>query len=69
VLSEKIKTAKQFALFAEVTPAELDLILGAAREKRFDKRETIFSEGDPVRHVTMVVSGIVKSDADGAQWQ
>jgi CRP-like cAMP-binding protein len=60
VLSEKIKMAKQFALFAEVIPAELDLILGAAREKRFDKRETIFSEGDPVRHVTMVVSGIVK---------
>jgi len=60
VLSEKIKTVKQFALFAEVIPAELDLILGAAREKRFDKRETIFSEGDPVRHVTMVVSGIVK---------
>jgi CRP/FNR family transcriptional regulator, nitrogen oxide reductase regulator len=60
VLSEKVKTVKQFALFAEVTPAELDLILGAAREKRFDKRETIFSEGDPVRHVTMVVSGIVK---------
>ena len=60
MLSEKIKTVKQFALFAEVIPEELDLILGAAREKRFDKRETIFSEGDPVRHVTMVVSGIVK---------
>ncbi len=60
MLSEKIKMAKQFALFAEVIPAELDLILGAAREKRFDKKETIFSEGDPVRHVTMVVSGIVK---------
>jgi CRP/FNR family transcriptional regulator, nitrogen oxide reductase regulator len=60
VLSEKVKLVKQFALFAEVTAAELDLILGAAREKRFDKRETIFSEGDPVRRVTMVVSGIVK---------
>jgi CRP/FNR family transcriptional regulator, nitrogen oxide reductase regulator len=60
VLSEKVKLVKEFALFAEVTAAELDLILGAAREKRFDKRETIFSEGDPVRHVTMVVSGIVK---------
>ena len=60
VLSERIKSAKQFALFAEVAPAELELIIGAAREKRFDRRETIFSEGDPVRHVTMVVSGIVK---------
>jgi CRP/FNR family transcriptional regulator, nitrogen oxide reductase regulator len=60
VLSERIKSAKQFALFAEVAPAEFELIIGAAREKRFDRRETIFSEGDPVRHVTMVVSGIVK---------
>ena len=60
MLSERIKSARQFALFAEVAPAEFELIIGAAREKRFDRRETIFSEGDPVRHVTMVVSGIVK---------
>jgi CRP-like cAMP-binding protein len=49
-----------FALFAEVPPADCKAILSAAREKRFEKRETIFSEGDPVLHVTMIVSGIVK---------
>lgn len=59
VLREKIK-ARQFALFAELTPAEFDHIIGAAREKRFDRKETIFTEGDPVRQVTMVVSGFVK---------
>ena len=60
MLSEKIRSAKQFALFAEVTPAEMEHILGAAREKRFSRRETIFTEGDPVRQVTMVLSGFVK---------
>ena len=60
MLSERIRSAKQFALFAEVTPAEFELIVGAAREKRFDRRETIFTEGDPVRQVTMVLSGLVK---------
>jgi CRP-like cAMP-binding protein len=60
VLSEKIKLAKQFALFAELTPAEFDHIIAAAREKRFERRETIFTEGDPVRQVTMVLSGFVK---------
>ena len=60
VLSERIRSARQFALFAEVTPAEVEVVIGAAREKRFDRRETIFTEGDPVRHVTMVLSGIVK---------
>jgi len=53
-------SARQFTLFAEVSPTELELIIGAAREKRFDRRETIFTEGDPVRHVTLVVSGLVK---------
>jgi CRP-like cAMP-binding protein len=52
--------AKQFELFSEVTPAEFEIILGAAREKRFARRETIFTEGDPVRQVTMVLSGFVK---------
>lgn len=60
MLSEKIKLARQFALFAELTPAEFELIIAAAREKRFDRRETIFTEGDPVRQVTMVLSGFVK---------
>ena len=60
MLSEKIRSAKQFALFSELTPAEFETIIGAAREKRFDRRETIFTEGDPVRQVTMVLSGFVK---------
>jgi CRP-like cAMP-binding protein len=60
VLSEKIRSARHFALFAEVTPAEFEVIIGAAREKKFARKETIFTEGDPVRHITMLLSGFVK---------
>jgi CRP-like cAMP-binding protein len=49
-----------FALFAELTPADSKAILSAAHEKRFSRKKIIFSEGDPVRHVTMLLSGFVK---------
>ena len=60
MLSERTKLAMQFAIFADLTPPELGLVIGAAREKRFVRREIIFTEGDPVRQVTLVVSGFVK---------
>ena len=60
MLSDKIRSAKKFALFADVSPMEFELIAGSAREKRIDRRESIFTEGDPVRQVTMVLSGFVK---------
>jgi len=50
----------QFAIFSELTPPEFEVVIAAAREKRFGRRETIFTEGDPVRQVTLVVSGFVK---------
>jgi CRP-like cAMP-binding protein len=60
VLSDKTKAASHFSLFADLTPAEFEVVISAAREKRFTRRETIFSEGDPVRQVTMLISGFVK---------
>jgi CRP-like cAMP-binding protein len=60
VYGKRIKSAKQFAIFADLTPPELEHVIGAAREMRFARRETIFTEGDPVRQVTLVVSGFVK---------
>jgi CRP-like cAMP-binding protein len=50
----------QFAIFADLTPPEFELVIGAAREKRFGRRETIFTDGDAVRQVTLVLSGFVK---------
>ena len=58
--SENIRSARSFALFTELTPAEFEVIIGTAREKHFDRRETIFTEGDPVRQVAMLPSGLVK---------
>jgi len=60
VLGDRIRAASHFSLFADVTPAEFEAIISAAREKRFTRRETIFTEGDPVRQVTMLISGFVK---------
>jgi CRP/FNR family transcriptional regulator, nitrogen oxide reductase regulator len=54
-----------FPLFADVDPADCDLILASGRDKQYSRRETIFSEGDPVRHVIMVVSGLVKVTQTG----
>lgn len=55
-----MRGASHFSLFADLTPAEFETIIAAAREKRFARRETIFTEGDPVRQVTMLISGFVK---------
>ena len=60
MLSERARSVRHFALFAEVTPIEFELIIAASREKRYSRRETIYTEGESVRQVTMLVSGFVK---------
>jgi len=39
---------------------DCEAILFAAREKNFSREEIIFSKGDPVREVIMLLSGCVK---------
>jgi CRP-like cAMP-binding protein len=65
VASQRIDTINHFSLFAEVPPADRQGIISAAGEKRFSRRETIFSEGNPVRDVTMLLSGCVKVTQTG----
>lgn len=43
--------------FSDLTPQEFQLLIEAACEKRFGCREMIFTEGEPLRQVTPVVSG------------
>lgn len=62
---EKSQSILKFPIFAEVPPADCETIVSSAREKRFSRRETIFSEGDPVRHVVMLTSGLVKVTQTG----
>jgi len=60
VVSHKSSVVQGFPLFADVSSADCASIVASGREKRFARRQTIFSEGDPVRYVTMLLSGCVK---------
>lgn len=56
----KVSQVEGFALFHEVTPADCASILSGAREKRFARRQTIFTEGQPVQQVVLLLSGSAK---------
>ena len=58
--SEKIALVQRLTLFSDVTPATCATIISAAYEKRLWRRQTIFSEGNPVQQVMMLLSGCVK---------
>jgi len=60
LLSPKSSQVQGFSLFADVSSSDCASILGSAREKRFARRQTLYSEGDPVRFVTLLLSGCVK---------
>jgi CRP-like cAMP-binding protein len=58
--SEKIALVQRLTLLSGVSPAACATIISAAYEKRLWRRQTIFSEGDPVQQVMMLLSGCVK---------
>lgn len=62
---QRIESINRFGLFADVPAADCQSIVSTAGEKRFSRRETIFSEGNPVRDVTMLLSGCVKVTQTG----
>lgn len=47
-------------LFSDIPGADCREIVSAAHEKQFARRQTIFLEGDPVRHIVMLTSGSAK---------
>lgn len=47
-------------LFAGILAADYSALLAAARPKVFSRGEMLFLEGDGVRHVSMLTSGVVK---------
>jgi CRP-like cAMP-binding protein len=59
-MNQKATLVQGFALFADVAPSDCASIIASAREKRFARRQTIYAEGDPVQHVTLLLSGCVK---------
>lgn len=60
LLSQKATLVQGFALFADVSPADCASIVASAREKKFARRQVIYSEGDSVDQVTLLLSGCVK---------
>src|SRR5260370_9250831 len=58
--SEKTAFAGRLTLFSDVEPSACATIISDACEKRLWRRQTIFSEGDLIQQVLMLLSGCVK---------
>ena len=64
-LSAKIESVQQFALFAGVSPTDSAAIISVSHEKRLYPRQNLFSAGDAVDPVFLVLSGSVKITQTG----
>jgi CRP/FNR family transcriptional regulator, nitrogen oxide reductase regulator len=58
--SPKATLVERFPLFSGVSLSDCANIVSTAREKHFERRQTIFAQGDPVRQILLLVSGCVK---------
>lgn len=56
----KVRLVQESPLFADIPPADCREIVSTARESEFSRHGTIFMEGDPIRHVTLLTSGSAK---------
>lgn len=65
-LRRRAASVQNFAAFADISLADIMGIVSSAQERQFSRRQTIFFEGDPVRHVVLLVSGCVKVTQLGA---
>ena len=57
---EKIALVQKFALFSDISPADCATIIAGGREKRLFRRQNLFSAGDPVEQVFLLLSGSAK---------
>ena len=58
--SRKVRLVQHSPLFADIPPADRQEIVSVASESEFSRRDIIFLEGDPIRHVTLLTSGSAK---------
>jgi len=61
----RIEIVQQFALFSGVVPTDCAAIISAGREKRLYRRQNLFSVGDPIDQVFLVLCGSVKMTQTG----
>jgi CRP/FNR family transcriptional regulator, nitrogen oxide reductase regulator len=66
VLKRRAAAVQNFLAFADIPLADCMGIVSTAQERQFSRRQTIFFEGDPVRHVVLLTSGCVKVTQLGA---
>ena len=66
IMRRRATAVQHFAAFADIPLADCIAIVSGAQERQFSRRQTIFFEGDPVRHVVLLVSGCVKITQLGA---
>ena len=63
--NEKIAFVQGLTLFSDVSPADCSAIISAACQEDFLRWQTIFSAGDPVEQVALLLSGWVKITRPG----
>jgi CRP/FNR family transcriptional regulator, nitrogen oxide reductase regulator len=56
----KVRSVQNSPLFANIPPADCQEIVSVASESEFSRRDIIFLEGDPIRHVILLTSGSAK---------
>ena len=58
--SHKVSMVRKFPLFSGILDADCATIVSLAYERQFLRRQAIYFEGDPIKHVLLLVSGCVK---------
>lgn len=59
-LSHKVNIVRKFPLFAGISDVDCATIVSLAYERQFQRRQAMFFEGDPIKHVLLLVTGCVK---------
>jgi len=68
-MSQRATSVQRFSLFSGIPLSDCIKIVSTAQEKRFSRRQTIFFEGDPIRHIVLLLSGCVKVTQFGPNGQ
>jgi CRP/FNR family transcriptional regulator, nitrogen oxide reductase regulator len=69
LMNQRAMSVQRFALFSGIPLADCIKIVSTAQEKHFSRRQTIFFEGDPIRHIVFLLSGCVKVTQFGPNGQ
>ena len=51
---------QRFPLFADLSLSQCLTIMSGTQERRFSRKQIIFSQGDPIRRILLLLSGCVK---------